>query len=501
MRLKISMIDAPCGAGKSHEIKSRVLAAPGQHLIAVPTGRLMAEYAADLGLRISELGLSPNTLRHFISGTQGADTIARLIGEAKASLMKDEHAIFLITHAALLGSLNHAAFEGWHLWIDEVPSLLISHVHSSSAIGPLMAAHYELNRLSPTISRVTLKPDSDLPPEAKRRLTVGDLMEDKFLAGWAEIARHCTSGAEVLVNLGSWKEVPARKRWRTLSIFDCRRLTAFASIQIYGNAISHTVTYQWLEAHPEVDILQQALISPRSWLPRPVSINYFAQHHLLTASNKPVWEANLRRVEEWIREQKWSNIDAHFWMTNRDISVALPGPRLEPMSHGLNHLQDRDSVTVLYRSKPDRDEARMFGQLGINRETLVHQREHEVIAQAVMRGSIRDPNCTNPFVATVYNTDQAERLRTFLAANYGMPVSVNRVELDGFVDEPARTRAAGRPRQFTDKQRESRQRDRMKIQRAKAKLSPEQRADWRQHIAPELRLKQMRLDLPPRPQA
>lgn len=499
--LKISMIDAPCGAGKSREIKNSVATMNGQHLIAVPTGKLMDEYVSDLAALVAQAGTPDVVVQHFFSTSDGGQTIARRIGEAKAGLTKGQHAVFIITHAALFGSVNHQSFQDWHLWVDEVPGLLISHAHSSSAIGPLMSAYYNLVPVTPKISRIVRRADSDLPPEAKSRLTVADVMEDKFLSGWAEVARHCSSGADVLVNLNSWADIPKRKNWLTLCIFDCQRLSPFASVQIYGNAVAHTVTYQWLDARPEIDVKMRPLSNARSWISRPVTINYFARQHLLTESNKPVWESNLPKVVDWLRQQSWCQFDNHFWMTNRGMGITLPGPQLDPMAHGLNHLQDRDAVTVVFKSKPDRVETRMFGQLGIDRTTLIHQREHEVIAQAVMRGSIRDPQCTQPFFANVYDHDQAERLRAFLTQNYGIPVSLQHIAVDGFIDDLPARKTAGRRRQWTPEQKRCRQLDRMKIQRAKAKLSPEQRGNWRQHLPPDLRLKQLRLEAAQHPSA
>lgn len=420
--MHLFMTSAPCGAGKTHFIRTSIARRPGKHLVAVPTHRLIEEYLAHFGHR---------DVYAFRSSEDGP-SVASALNAERQRVEADQTAIFLITHDALLRSMDHPAFAGWHLWIDEVPTLLNRATHCSTISGILLSQMYEL------------KPDQKLKRAnqilPKRRedhnpVTVLDVTGDSFASGLGDLhARVMNTREPVYTALRSWSDLETNPSWYSVSQFDVLRLSPFKRVHIFASAITESVTYQLLSENPEVKITMVPMPA-RTWTHRPVSIKYFADQHVLSASALSRFATtNIQLIQTWCESQPWCGEEDHFWMANKDIKLDLPGDRLPPKAHGLNVYANRAACTVLYKSKPSLTEKALLKHTGVDEWRVIHEREYETIAQVVMRGSIRVPDCKEPFTATVYDHQQAQHLAAYLTASYGLNVDVQKVELDGFED-------------------------------------------------------------------
>jgi hypothetical protein len=420
--MQLFMTSAPCGAGKTHFIRTHIARRPGKHLVAVPTHRLIEEY------------LSHFDSRHACAFRFSEDgpSVASALNAERQRVEADGTAIFLITHDALLRSMDHPAFAGWHLWIDEVPTLQNRATHCSTISGILLSQMYEL------------KPDQRLKRAnqilPKRRedhnpATVLDVTGDSFASGLADLhARVMNTREPVYTALRSWSDLETNPSWYSVSQFDVLRLSPFKRVHIFASAITESVTYQLLSENPEVKITMVPMPA-RTWTRRTVTINYFADQHVLSASALSRFaSANIELIQEWCRGQPWCSQTGHFWMANKDIKLDLPGDRLPPKSHGLNVYAGRSACTVLYKSKPSLIEKALLKNTGIDEWRVIAEREYETIAQVAMRGSIRVPLSTEPFTATVYDVQQARHLAAYLRASYGFDVELRKVYLHGFED-------------------------------------------------------------------
>jgi hypothetical protein len=420
--MKLFITSAPCGAGKTHFIQKSIARMPGKHVVAVPTHRLIDEYLAHFG----------NHNVYAFRSSEDGPSVASSLNAERQRVEADPHVIFLITHDALHRSMDHPAFEGWKLWIDEALTLQNRATHFTPVSGILLDKLYELKAedgLKRSCQIVAKAGESDEP------VTVVDLGADTFASGLAGLhARVMNTREPVFTALRSWADLEANPSWYTVSQFDVLRLSPFKRVHMFASGVIETVTYQLLSENPDVEITMVPMPS-RTWALRAVTVNYFADQHVLSASALSRFaNANISLIQEWCRSQPWCSPENHFWMANKDIKIELPGDRLSPKSHGLNAYADRWACTVMYKSKPSLIERKLLKNTGVEEWRVIAEREYETIAQVVMRGSIRDPESSEPFVATVYDHQQAKHLAAYLTASYGFHVDVQKVELDGFED-------------------------------------------------------------------
>lgn len=415
--MDIFITSAPCGAGKSHFIQNEIKRHPAKHIVAVPTHRLIDEYkTAFRGMNVFSFG-------YF---EQQGETVSNQINAERQRVENDDHAVFLITHSALLRSLDHDMFKGWNLWIDEVLTLQNQGVHNSTVSKTVLESFYDLEPVG-GYSQIRAKDTG---------ITVSDMMADTMLSNLTDLHRRVTDTREkVFTGLKSWDDLDKQTSWYSFSRFDVKRLRYFKKVHMFANAVTETVTYQLLQDDPNVNIIMSPL-DVRHWATRPVTVNYFASNHVFSESALNQFaKHNIKLVQKWANRQDWCSSENHFWMTNKSLSgFCLAGDQISPISHGLNTYADRSAVTVLYKSKPSTVERSMFNRLGIDEWRVIAEREHEVIAQTVMRGSIRDATSTTPFIANVYDYTQARKLAVFLRENYKLEVVLNHVEIDGFDD-------------------------------------------------------------------
>ena len=207
-------------------------------------------------------------------------------------------------------------------------------------------------------------------------------------------------------------------------------------------------------------------------------INFFAKTHVFSASALSQFaKPNLKLIEAWVHEQPWATEAGHYWMANKDVlDVSLPGHRASPVSHGLNHLDDRDACTILFRAKPNNIEKAMNRLSGITEEMVIAEREHEVVAQTAFRGSIRCPAKSDDFTITVYDREQAAVLGKFLENSYRIVPILNHVDLDGFIDRPMTRKSGPKVVVLSEAQKAERaerkrvmERERIKAKREKAR--------------------------------
>lgn len=436
--MQLFMTSAPCGAGKTHFIRTSIARRPGKHLVAVPTHRLIEEYLAHFGNR---------NVYAFRSSEDGP-SVASALNAERQRVEADQTAIFLITHDALLRSMDHAAFVGWHLWIDEVPTLQNRATYCSTISGIVLNKMYELKpdqRLK-RANQIVPKSRSDSDP-----VRVHDIAADSFASGLTDLhARVMNTREPVYTALRSWSDLETNPSWYSVSQFDVLRLSPFKRVHIFASAITESVTYQLLSQNPDVKITMVPMPA-RAWTPRTVTVNYFADKHVLSASALSRFAStNIELIQKWCRSQPWCSQSGHFWMANKDIKLELPGDQLPPKSHGLNVYAGRSACTVLYKSKPSLTEKALLKNTGIDEWRVIAEREYETIAQVVMRGSIRVPHSPEPFTATVYDVQQARHLTTYLRTSYGLDVELRKVDLAGFEDrlmdrKPVRKDAARSP--------------------------------------------------------
>jgi hypothetical protein len=466
----IYLYSGPCGSGKSYFVRKMILEKGGRHLIAVPTGKLMSDFVDSLQKQAEQGNYSLPLILQFHSDRTGdAQTVSQAIAAARARHSDEVDLVIIVTHEALRSSIYHKAFKGWTLWIDETPSVRSHQTRHTPALVAHLEAHYDLKDVEGLsgVKQVVSKTD----------LSVEDVRADDVLAVLGDLHDRVTGGKEkVFTTLKGWTDLNANGDWVTFSRFDISKLDHFAKVTILANDIKNTVTYRLLQ-EDGVNLIDQPFPA-RAWQHRKVVINYFAKAHVFSASAlRQFAKPNLKLIEAWVRQQTWATEAGHFWMANKDVvDVSLPGHRASPVSHGLNHLDDRDACTILFRAKPSNVERTMNRLSGITEEMVIAEREHEVIAQTAFRGSIRCPAKSDDFTITVYDWEQATVLGKFLENSYRIAPVLNHVDLDGFIDRPMTRKSGPKVVVLSEAQKAERaerkrvmERERIKAKRQKAR--------------------------------
>ena len=153
-----------------------------------------------------------------------------------------------------------------------------------------------------------------------------------------------------------------------------------------------------------------------------------------------------------------------FWTCNEVVKDFLvwhmPAGYVSPKQEGSNRLLAKRSCAAFYSAKitpADKLVARLYG---ITPEQILRAREHEDLAQFVMRGAPRCDDFTGSYDAFVYDFWQAQRLQSYLVG-IGFEVSVNRVDL-GMLAAPAPKKAGRKPifsREESQERKKQRDRD------------------------------------------
>tara|TARA_R110002051_G_scaffold10825_1_gene40339 strand:+ start:3805 stop:5274 length:1470 start_codon:yes stop_codon:yes gene_type:complete len=432
----IYLYAGPCGSGKSYFLRKFILEQGGKHLIAVPTGKLMDDFVASFHKQADQGNHYLPLILQFHSDRTGEhQTVSQAIAAAWARHSDEADLVIMVTHEAFRSSVHHKAFKRCSLWIDEVPSVRSHQTRHTPALAAHLEAHYALKVVKGLSGVKQIVSKTDLSMEAVRA--------DDVLAGLGDLHDRVTGGKEkVFTTLKRWTDLNNNGDWVTFSRFDVSKLDHFAKVTILANDIKNTVTYRLLQ-EDGVNLIDQPFPS-REWQHRKVVINYFAKAHVFSASALSQFaKPNLKLIEAWVHQQPWATEAGHYWMANKDVvDVSLPGHRASPVSHGLNHLDDRDACTILFRAKPSNIEKAMNRLSGITEEMVIAEREHEVVAQTAFRGSIRCPAKSDDFTITVYDWEQATVLGKFLENSYRIAPILNHVDLDGFIDRPM-TRKSG----------------------------------------------------------
>ena len=426
--MNLFMTSAPCGAGKSYEIRQKALTTFGKHIIAVPTVKLIDDYINEFNLID---GYKPLILA-FHHGDGRAETVADAINAERKRLEAEDHVIFVITHDSLLRALDHDEFRGWNCWVDEVLTVRNHAVHHSTATAAYLASLYRLVEAVDEDGRVIASLREIKPAGG---ITVNAVRRDSLVAGLADLHQRVCNGREkVFTNVRDWAELDKNPNWFAYSIFDIKRLAGFRRVHMFANAITETVTCRLLMEVPGVQVTMVPF-SNRQWLQRPITVNYFAQNHAFSQSAIDQFaRPNLALIQGWCRAQPWCTEANHFWMKNSSTVFSLPGDLLQPISHGLNSYQGHHAVTVIYKAKPSHQEVCLNRLCGIDERLIIAEREYETISQLVLRSSIRDPGSTEPVVANVYDYQQASHLKRFIEVAYGLKVGLNHIELPRFDD-------------------------------------------------------------------
>jgi hypothetical protein len=364
------------------------------------------------------------------------------------------HVIAIATHAAMMMSdLTH--FDGWHVIIDEVPSVLVLEEKQTKLDTHFFRTNYRLEECYDKWSIVTLT-------DAGHAIDGSDLAQDdshRHLRIFHQRVRDasCVGGRPVLVNLTDWDDASrANVKWAWWSLFSIRQLEAFESIIFLGNNFMNSIAAKMLQLWDKnVEWKSTQTISNRPIQRKRVTVRYYSKKR--AAISFLTTEQGRKHVATIA-----AYIEAASPVTNRSILSGnkklhdLLGDHfqranlLSPRQSGTSKHMNCDHAVMIYAAKANPNVRSIIKAIGVTEADWVASNEHETILQFVTRTSLRDITSSRPVLIDVYAEDQADYLKEFFDTQPHISTALEFVDLD-LRREPYKQ--VGRPKLTPDEAR------------------------------------------------
>ena len=217
----------------------------------------------------------------------------------------------------------------------------------------------------------------------------------------------------VLTNLYAWKEMEDGRQWTWFSVWSPRQLEAFESVEFFANGFDHSVTFELLRTlNPHIIWEERRLTSARTFQPRKVVIEYFAERHVASMS---LFATEAGKSYLGLIRDHLANRD-QIWMANErhaEELTGMGGQKLQPHQAGSNAYAGYDAATAIYAAKPSAETRGIMNFLGVDPTAWTRSYEHEAILQFACRTSVRTPESTATVHLTVYDRVQADYLTSY----------------------------------------------------------------------------------------
>lgn len=484
--MKVYFDNRPCGSGKTYGELLHMVSNKGKYLLAVDRKEAMRDREKEIqrlarkaGKRVATVVLMSGDHNHQSRAGSTTFQVSTSVRTAVAGIpfVHDiDHIVVIISHEALkLADLD--GFAGWHLVIDETPSILDQQALQTDLTRDFFERHYKLN---PKGKRAEVTSIS--------QKTAADLRRDTLASPITVMhSRVLSDRSVVLTDVMDWKELGEDGQWTWASIWSPDQLSVFSSVLILANAFDRSLTYAILKrVWPEIEWVPHQRLALRKYRRRTMLIRYFAEKHMASRSlfSSDVGKDRLAKVARWISDEV--EPASHIWTCNQaDASVLqkhLSSPsRLSPRQAGSNAYAAATTVSAIYTAKATPAERTLFRDLGIDPHVATETREFETIFQFVCRCAVRDPGNDQNLKVHVYDRNQAAYLAELFAATGYVDATMELIDL-GFADalpprgkpgpkikpKSAAEKAAG------DEKARSKARDRKRRQRARNAMAQDQ---------------------------
>lgn len=385
-----------CGDGKTFYMLNGMVNSPTKYILSIDKIDLM-------GQRMSEIYSIAGADTEIQVSSIHSHNVDGPVAQAVEAIAENPsaHQIVLITHAALkLAKFDHR-FSDWSLVIDEDFSTLTSDSWSLSASREMMS---EAFKTKPVGSFLKLEPSN---------LTVNDLkLDDAIDQKVAELRRlmdfqDVMTDKPVIGDVLTW--------W---SVWDYRRLAAFARVTILANAFTEKLSYH-LASLNGVTFVPVVRASSRQWQSRPVTISYFSNASgSMNFLKSQAGQANLAKIQNW--QVKNHKAGREYWSANERLGLNLAGTHISPLAAGRNDLMSMDVATFIFSAQASPSEHKALDLLSggqFDADLIKRDRELEAISQFILRGSLRDPSGSGAYSIRLYSKEQAEFASAFLIRN------------------------------------------------------------------------------------
>ena len=475
----IHYVDSLAGSGKTYVMIREAVSLAGlgkKVLIVQPTATLIKQTETEMRV------LAPSTQIRGIygDGTHGPGTSRQVAVDIMCHFREAGAGgeILLITHAAFLGLRYIHRREIWHVFVDEIPQADWTHEVQFAQPGDhkIVADNFRLmtdEYAGAGYPRLAVAPGSlgrlrklhrnkDNVPEYA---AVRDLLTKVLAPHWdvhVLESQYCSlidgksDGLRLLV----------------FGLLSPSLLDGYASATIMGACFEESTLYHLWRMH-EVEFRPHAKLQKRLRYTRHdnadlLTIRYVLEQgwsKRLRDGTVPADEATAteattetKRLLDHVVTAVTTAFDGQpfAWMANTDLPDDLFGGqsiRLPNSPHGLNQYQHVHNIAVVSALNPPPAHFAFLRSNGLSSEEVKQAGYWQSVYQAVMRGSLRDPDDRNPKTVIVMDCPTADWLAGLFAG-----CRIERLECG--VKMPG-VRKAGRPRKHvSDADRKAAHRDR-----------------------------------------
>lgn len=343
-------------------------------------------------------------------------------GEVRSEFTKaiadDGETVIIVTHAALLSSLDMIGKSGWNLIVDEVPAVDATFTKNLSITWDTWAGLLDIrpNPDCDSALNVGVKAGCAETAEIYARNEYGDDVIKVTQEFWQRL-RH-----------PHWQTVLTRSAWQTAGFEGVAQLQAhswltpsvldgWGRVTIMGANFEQSLLYAvWgnlgVEFEPDPYIAVKAPAHDKAVGSR-CRVMYFTERD---------WSKRLRdqigfgRVIDALRDHV---DDEHIWVANKDVEDTQwkidRGTRLPPVAHGLNEYRHhRCAVFLAALNDTPSHFAWMRKQWGIEPIELSRAKTLETAYQMLMRTNLREPNGTDEVRVIVPDRRTADYLCSLL---------------------------------------------------------------------------------------
>jgi hypothetical protein len=445
MQMDIWYISALCGSGKTHHLINRAyeLAKSGHRVLVLQPTIELIERTIEL-----ELLTKPNHPKYkvFHRKKSGGSVASAISKHSKAGDELDGTIVFA-THQVLPYIRYFAESSRWHVLMDEEMQVHACNQYVVPDTHSLLTDHLQLEPHKDVYSKITASDLEAIEDIARNKRK--DQVLEQFRSA-AQILRN--DNYESYVNTKQYGEllVGPHKTLTIHSVLNPSVLAGFGSVTMASALFEDSMIYK-LWSKMGVNFIEDAALTDDL---------LFTEHEkgsLVTIfyAEESTWSRNRRKsriedsettiLDEFVRAVAAKYEGREFlFQANRDVKDTIFGDnakRIPNVPHGLNIFSHVHNIAFLSSLNPPPEHFRFMERCWeISGDELKRAVYCSTVYQAVMRGSIRDPNNEDDKIAIVPDRFVADYL-------HGVFPGSHVFRLD--TDIPILIRGTpGRPRRF-----------------------------------------------------
>ena len=433
--IKIHYVDGLCGSGKTFGLGKYMQKSPNEHKFIITTpSRILATQIFD---QFIELGIEHVYKIHSPNKSTSASA-SNVISEImlKIDLINTlGHGVIICTQQAFPRIEFFENDHSWTLVIDEIPTIDKFDAPTLPYNHNLLSKYITLGEETGKTNRLYEMHSKDMEIHSNHddvnkvfKHIVDDINDPNYRcytdkASWDKLVKHNQVSADMLQDAVYGNKL---NKLYFLRLLQPTIYQGFKQVIMMGANFTQSLLYQYWTTDCNVkfiefnEITKQLRYSQYEHGNR-LTIRYLQEENwskhsagkMVTGKPKLDYFANL--VTNFMSNREF------IYMTNNDDSREFPNGKKAPViSHGINDFDHIDNIYFSPALNNQPKHSSMLTDLGFDDVFIKRAKFYEVAHQAIMRTSLRRPDCTRAVTAIVSDKSTAEALaRQFNGCHIG----------------------------------------------------------------------------------